>query len=172
MERWRRVDLAEAGDARAELYACCGSGRWVDRMLARRPFGTLDALVTVARELWFALGETDWREAFAQHPKIGDRESLRARFPATHHLSSAEQAGVTGAREDVLDALAELNQVYEQKFGYRFIVCATGKTADEMLALLRARLPNAPEVELPIAAEEQAKITAIRLSSPVSATSR
>ena len=99
------------------------------------------------------------------HPKIGDRESLRARFPATHELSAREQSGINGATEEVLTALADGNRAYEDKFGFIFIVCATGKRADEMLALLRARLGHDRATELRIAAEEQARITAIRLES-------
>jgi 2-oxo-4-hydroxy-4-carboxy-5-ureidoimidazoline decarboxylase len=145
------------------LAACCGATRWVDRMVARRPFGSSARLLAAARDEWFALGEADWREAFAHHPKIGDRDALRRHFPATAHLSEREQAGVSGAPDDVRNALAEGNREYQRRFGYIFIVCATGKTADEMLTLLRARLPNDPATELRIAAEEQAKITALRL---------
>lgn len=132
-------------------------------MIARRPFASRDALLAAAREEWFALSPDDWREAFSHHPKIGDREALRARFPATHHLSEREQAGVSGASDDVLEALAEGNLAYEQKFGHIFIVCATGRSAEEMLAALRARLVNDVDTEIRIAAGEQAKITALRL---------
>lgn len=158
MELWRRVDLGGPIQARAALRSCCGASRWVDRMMARRPFHSREAVLGAAREEWFALSPEDWREAFSHHPKIGDR------FPETHHFSSKEQAGVAGASEDVLSALAEGNRAYEDKFGYIFIVCATGKSAEEMLALLRARMANDPESEIRIAAEEQAKITAIRLT--------
>jgi 2-oxo-4-hydroxy-4-carboxy-5-ureidoimidazoline decarboxylase len=147
------------------LTACCGASRWVERMLARRPFGSADALLTAARDEWFALAEADWREAFAHHPRIGDREALRARFPATAHLSEREQSGVAGAADDVLEALAGANRDYEARFGYIFIVCATGKTAEEMLALLRDRLGNDAADEIRIAAAEQARITALRLQS-------
>jgi 2-oxo-4-hydroxy-4-carboxy-5-ureidoimidazoline decarboxylase len=163
MEPWQRRDDATAGEARALLAACCGAARWVDGMLSRRPFGSTESLLAAARDVWFALRETDWREAFAHHPKIGDREALNRRFPATAHLSAREQAGVSGVSDDRLDALAAGNQEYERKFGYIFIVCATGKTAEEMLALLRARLPNDPATEIRIAAGEQAKITELRL---------
>lgn len=132
-------------------------------MLARRPFGSDEALTTAARDVWCALEPDDWREAFSHHPKIGDRASLRARFPQTAHLSSAEQSGVDAASDETLDALATLNRAYEAKFGYIFIVCATGKSADEMLTMLRARMENDPRSELMIAAAEQAKITDLRL---------
>jgi 2-oxo-4-hydroxy-4-carboxy-5-ureidoimidazoline decarboxylase len=163
MEHSLRVDVATADEARELLRAACGSARWVERMLARRPFGRYASLLGAAREEWFALSEDDWREAFAHHPKIGDRESLARRFPATHHLSSQEQAGLASAVESVRDALTDGNRLYEQKFGYIFIVCATGKSAVEILRLLCERLDNEPEQEIRIAAEEHARITAIRL---------
>jgi 2-oxo-4-hydroxy-4-carboxy-5-ureidoimidazoline decarboxylase len=132
-------------------------------MLLRRPFGGVPALLTAAREEWFALAPDDWRDAFAHHPKIGDLGALRARFAATAALAEREQAGVAGAPDAILDALAEGNRAYEQKFGFIFIVCAAGRSAGEMLDMLRARLRNDLRTELLIAAEEQAQITARRL---------
>jgi 2-oxo-4-hydroxy-4-carboxy-5-ureidoimidazoline decarboxylase len=163
MEPWHRLDRAADGEARGLLQRCCGATRWVERMMARRPFGSNDALLAAAREEWFGLDRADWLQAFGQHPSIGDRESLRLRFADTAHLSEREQSGVAGASEDVLAALADGNREYEEKFGYLFIVCATGKSADEMHALLRERLRNLPDTELKIAAAEQAKITRLRL---------
>ena len=145
------------------LSRACGSARWVDRMMARRPFGGDARLLRAARIEWFGLTEADWLEAFSHHPEIGDRGSLAARFPATHDLSAKEQAAVGQAGDDVLSALAEANAAYRERFGFIFIVCATGMTAEEMLALLRARLANNRATELRTAAEEQAKITALRL---------
>lgn len=165
MQFWLTLDNASEDDARRMLTACCGVSRWVDRMLARRPFGSAEALLAAARDEWWGLTDADWREAFAHHPRIGDRDALRARFPATAHLSEREQSGVDGADDDVLDALAEANRAYEARFGYIFIVCATGKTAEEMLALLRERIGNEPADEIRIAAAEQAKITELRLQS-------
>jgi 2-oxo-4-hydroxy-4-carboxy-5-ureidoimidazoline decarboxylase len=166
MARSHELDRAADADARAILTRACGSSRWVERMMARRPFGSDARLLRAARIEWFGLTETDWLEAFSQHPQIGDRASLAARFPATHDLSATEQAGVGRAGDSVLSALAEANAAYLDRFGFIFIVCATGKTVEEMLALLRARLPNNRATELRIAAEEQAKITAIRLGNP------
>ena len=163
MARSRELDTATDADARALLARACGSSRWVDRMMERRPFGNDARLLRTARIEWFGLTEADWLEAFSHHPQIGDRASLLARFPATHDLSAKEQVGIDHAQNDVLSALAEANATYLDRFGFIFIVCATGKTADEMLALLRARLPNSRATELRIAAEEQAKITALRL---------
>jgi 2-oxo-4-hydroxy-4-carboxy-5-ureidoimidazoline decarboxylase len=163
MERWRRVNEAAAEEARELLTACCGSARWVEAMLGRRPFASQEAAFAAARHEWFRLSPDDWREAFSHHPRIGDRESLRARFPLTHQLSAREQASVADAGDALLDALADANERYLQKLGYIFIVCATGQRSDEMLALLEARLQNDPDTEILIAAEEQARITAIRL---------
>jgi 2-oxo-4-hydroxy-4-carboxy-5-ureidoimidazoline decarboxylase len=132
-------------------------------MMALRPYRSDEALYLAARREWFALTPEDWTDAFAGHPRIGDRENLRARFPATHHLSESEQAGVRAASDEILDALAAANAAYEQRFGYIFIVCATGKSADEMLDLLQARLQNDPASELRVAASEQARITEMRL---------
>ena len=165
MEPSRSINEAAPDDARRMLLTCCGSTRWADRMLARRPFKTPQYLIAAAREEWFALTQHDWLEAFRHHPKIGDRDALRQRFPATHHLSEREQAGMSGASDAVIDALAEGNRSYEAKFGYIFIVCATGLSADEMLAILRERLDNDPAREIQIAAEEQAKITVLRVVS-------
>jgi 2-oxo-4-hydroxy-4-carboxy-5-ureidoimidazoline decarboxylase len=163
MEPWRLLDLAAEPDARRLLSTCCGSTRWVERMLARRPFRTRQAMLAAAREEWFALSRADWREAFSHHPMIGDRESLRKRFPETGRLSEREQAGVNAASEDDLTALADANREYFSRFGYIFIVCASGRTIHEMLAMLRARLKNEPAVEIRTAAEEQARITELRL---------
>ena len=165
MARSRELDTATDADARALLARACGSSRWVDRMMERRPFGNDARLLRTARIEWFGLTEADWLEAFSHHPQIGDRTSLATRFPATHDLSAKEQAGIGHAHDAVLSALAEANATYLDRFGFIFIVCATGKTAEEMLALLRARLPNSRATELRIAAEEQAKITALRLGS-------
>jgi 2-oxo-4-hydroxy-4-carboxy-5-ureidoimidazoline decarboxylase len=164
MARSHELDAAPPEAAREMLSRACGSTRWVDRMMERRPFGSDARLLRAARIEWFGLTEADWLEAFSHHPQIGDRAALAARFPATHDLSAKEQAGVSGAHDDVLSALAEANASYLDRFGFIFIVCATGKTAEEMLALLRARLSNNRATELRIAAEEQAKITALRLS--------
>jgi 2-oxo-4-hydroxy-4-carboxy-5-ureidoimidazoline decarboxylase len=163
MAAWQRLDAADDAMARQLLSTCCGSGAWVERMLARRPFGSDARLLAVARDEWFALAPEEWREAFRHHPRIGERQALAARFPRTAHLSAEEQRGVAGANDGTLDALAQANDRYERRFGYIFIVCATGKTADEMLALLGDRLHNEPQTELIIAAREQSKITELRL---------
>jgi 2-oxo-4-hydroxy-4-carboxy-5-ureidoimidazoline decarboxylase len=164
MAPWRRLDEAGGAEARAWLWTCCGSARWVERMERRRPFGDQAALLSSAAEVWWGLGPDDWREAFAQHPKIGDRDALERRFATTAHLSADEQRGLDGARSDVLTALSEANGLYEETFGYIFIVCAKGRSAETMLALLRDRLSNDPAVEIRVAASEQAAITRLRLN--------
>ena len=164
MARLRELNEAPEAEVRAIFSRACGSSRWVDRMIARRPFANDAKLLFAARNEWFGLTEADWLEAFSHHPRIGDRAALEARFPKTHDLSSKEQAGVGAAHEDVLTALAEGNNAYFEKFGFIFIVCATGKSAAEMLAILRERLQRDRAAELRTAAEEQAKITALRLA--------
>jgi 2-oxo-4-hydroxy-4-carboxy-5-ureidoimidazoline decarboxylase len=163
MERWRRIDEAAPAEARALLRTCCGAERWVARMMSRRPFGHARAAVAAAHDEWFVLSPEEWREAFAHHPRIGDREALRRRFPATRALSEREQSGIDEASDDVLDALAGANRDYEARFGHIFIVCATGKTAAEMLGLIRERLQNDADTELRVAAEEHARICELRL---------
>src|SRR5262245_17232422 len=143
MEPWQRLDLASPDEARRLLFSCCGSTRWVALMVALRPFGSMDRLLGAARDAWGAVSDEDWKEAFSHHPKIGDG-SRHARFASTHHFSEAEQSGAAGAPDDVLESLADANRAYEARFGYVFIVCATGRSATEMLALLRQRLTNDP----------------------------
>ncbi len=146
-------------DARAALLRCCGASRWVEQMSARRPFADANALFAAARDIATTLTRSDWLEAFAGHPKIGDFESLRNQSA----WSAEEQSALSSAAEATLRALAAGNRAYEAKFGHIFIVCATGKTADEMLALLEQRLEHSPDEELRIAAAEQEKITHLRL---------
>ncbi len=162
------VDVLAEPAAVAAFLRCCGSRRWAVAMGRGRPYGDEPRLLAAAERAFEPLQRADWLEAFAHHPRIGDRGALAERFPTTADWSASEQVGVSGAAEDVLDALLEANRDYEARFGYIFIVCATGKSAAEMLALLRERLPNAPEAELEIAAAEQRKITAIRLKKLLS----
>lgn len=165
MEPWIEIDGASPEAAQELLARACGSSRWVARMVQRRPFRGQSRLLSAARIEWLGLGEADWLEAFAHHPRIGDRAALAARFPATHDLSAKEQSALGAAHEDVLTALAEGNEAYFERFGFIFIVSAAGKSAEEMLQLLRDRLSNDRATELRCAAEEQAKITALRLAS-------
>ena len=121
------------------------------------------AVFEVADRLWWELDRSDWLEAFASHPKIGDGVSPRREHAATAEWSNSEQSGTERASPTLLDKLAELNRRYEARFGYIFIVCATGKSAAEMLEILEQRLSHCPDDEIKLAAAEQAKITRIRL---------
>lgn len=159
------LNLMTSAEAHAALLRCCGAERWVLGMLERRPFASERELMSAADEVWARLGPADYLAAFAHHPEIGaNLDALRARFQSTAAWSSAEQAGVSRADEATLVALSEGNRAYKQRFGYLFIVCASGKSAREMLELLQARLANTPDAELGVAAAEQAKITKLRLS--------
>ncbi|MGI4740457.1 MAG: 2-oxo-4-hydroxy-4-carboxy-5-ureidoimidazoline decarboxylase [Janthinobacterium lividum] len=150
--------------ARAEALAtCCGAAAWVTALNQQFPFATAEALYAEADRGWHYLGEADWREAFTHHPKIGDVHALREKFASTATWAAGEQGAVRQAAQATLEALAAGNETYEQRFGYIFIVCATGKSAAEMLALLQARLPNEASQEIKIAMGEQAKITRLRL---------
>ena len=142
---------------------CCASRGWVLGMLEKRPFASDAALKSFATDVWWSLSPEEWLQAFAAHPMIGDFENLRSKFAATREWAGNEQAGVQNSDEGTLRRLADANREYREKFGYIFIVCATGKTADEMLAILEERLQNNPAIELPIAAAEQLKITLLRL---------
>lgn len=120
-------------------------------------------LVEDAEENWWSCSKEDWLEAFSHHPKIGDLGSLKSKFADTADWAGKEQGDVTSASENILKELAELNAAYEQKFGYIFIVCATGKSAPEMLELMKSRLDNDADTEIEIAADEQLQITRLRL---------
>lgn len=150
-EGLERLNAVSSEEATARLLPCCGSRAWARRMAEGRPFQSLAEMKERADGIWWSLGPEDWREAFAAHPRIGEKGG---------RWSEQEQAG---AREADRTALVEANRLYESRFDHIFIVCATGKSAEEMLDLLRSRLDNDPETELRIAAEEQRKITHLRL---------
>ena len=150
------------------LRTCCGSSVWAENMVVLFPVTDPSTLFAAAVEIWRNCSEKDWREAFTHHPKIGDIEGLKKKFAATEAWASAEQSGTGSASLEVLEALAKGNRIYEEKFGYIFIVCATGKSAAEMLGLLRERLGNEPEEEILIAMGEQEKITRLRLEKLLS----
>ena len=158
-------------EARSELLRCCGSSRWASAMADRRPFDDVPSLLAQGDAVWASLDREDWLEAFAAHPRIGSKRDVAAQSPETRAWAEGEQAGADAAADDTRRALQVENDAYGAKFGYIFIVCATGKSAEEMLALCRARLANSPEKELPIAAEEQRKITRLRLEKLVAQSS-
>jgi 2-oxo-4-hydroxy-4-carboxy-5-ureidoimidazoline decarboxylase len=148
---------------RQALFNCCGCAAWVEQVMQFFPVDDIVELLNDAEDTWYQCSESDWLEAFTHHPKIGDIESLKKKFAATAAWAGSEQGAVAAAPEDTLRALAAGNDAYEMKFGFIFIVCATGKSAAEMLALLEARLPNSREEEIRNAMEEQNKITRLRL---------
>jgi 2-oxo-4-hydroxy-4-carboxy-5-ureidoimidazoline decarboxylase len=132
-------------------------------MLSFIPADDLVELLEDAEEQWYKCSQEDWKEAFDHHPKIGDVRSLKKKFANTENWASDEQEGVKQASSKTLEELAKANRLYEEKFGYIFIVCASGRSAEEMLDILRSRLKNAEEKEIRIAADEQNKITKLRL---------
>ena len=145
------------------LRACCGSSAWVAGMVARRPFGTVPNVLAAADDVWRSLDRDDWHEAFAHHPRIGERRGALAQDARGAAWSAREQSRVSAAADHVRAELAAVNRAYEERFGHIYIVCATGKSAEELLALARTRLENDPQTELRVAAEEQHKITRLRL---------
>lgn len=146
-----------------ELFKCCGCTAWANKLAVKFPFKSIEELKKESDAIWFSLSEKDWKETFIHHPKIGDVESLKQKFASTASWAANEQSSVRTATEQILLGLKKGNDDYEKKFGYIFIVCATGKSAEEMLAILNSRLPNSPKEEIKIAATEQNKITHLRL---------
>ncbi len=173
MNTQTRITLHELNDLSEEIASeffgtCCASTAWIRAMIGSRPFANRDDLNRRAEELWFALSADDWLEAFEGHPRIGDVDSLRKKFAHTKDLAAGEQSGADGAEAATLIALKHGNDEYFAKFGFIFIVCATGKTAGEMLAILQERLPHDRDGELRIAAAEQNKITLLRIEKGLS----
>jgi OHCU decarboxylase len=162
-ESLEQLNSLPGNQAEAELLKCCGSQEWATQVGAARPFATVADLFAEAERVWWLLAPSAWLEAFHSHPKIGETRAAATTTAAAQRWSEDEQAGTRQAAQPTLAALAELNRVYEQKFGFIFIICASGKTSDEMLQQLRQRLDNEPEVELRLAAAEQARITQLRL---------
>lgn len=146
-----------------QFLRCCGSVRWATHMAHARPFDSVHDLLLKVQVAYTKMERKDWLEAFAAHPKIGEGTAIKKKFSTTHAWASAEQGGMAGAAKVLLDDLAEANQEYENKNGFIFIVCATGKSPREMLTLLQARLHNDFDTEVRNAAEEQKKITSLRL---------
>src|SRR5438445_171204 len=149
--------------AEAEFLKCCGSQRFASAMAVARPFADLDGLLTNADSISRSLSSEDWLEAFRAHPKIGERKAAVAQSEEARKWSAQEQSGTNDAAATTMAALAKGNRDYEQRFGFIFIVCATGKSSEEMVAILQTRLQNEPDTEVAVAAEEQRKITRLRL---------
>lgn len=158
------LDGLDADNAARELLRCCGCVRWARDMAGSRPFGDDDAVHAAATLLWGCATEGDVVEALSHHPDIGsDLEALRRRFASTAAWSGSEQASVATADEGTLVALRDGNLAYRAKFGFGFVICATGKSATQMLEALRERLANDRATEISNAAREQGAITHLRL---------
>lgn len=156
------LNALEPAAARAALGQCCGARRWVEGMMDLCPFPSDESLLASADRIWFELDPEDWLEAFAHHPRIGER-SAAGQSPEAQRSSRHEQAGMDQSSRFVQAAMIEKNLAYEDLFGHVFLICATGKSGDEMLTALEHRLLNEPDVELRIAAAEHAQITQLRL---------
>ncbi len=150
--------------AESELLKCCGSTVWAQRLSVARPFSSLEELNRKASEIWWSLGEGDWLEAFRSHPKIGERKAEQVVSPEAQSWSEQEQSATHNTAQATMQTLRELNRLYEEKFGYIFIICATGKSTEDIIANLRRRLNNDYQEELEISAEEQNRITQLRLT--------
>jgi OHCU decarboxylase len=158
-----RLNSLSPADAQAEFLKCCGAARWARMLTEARPFADVPSLLSKADEFWWLLTEADWLEAFRAHPKIGERKAATIQSAQAQNWSAEEQSAVTTAADHTIAELALKNREYEERFGFIFIVCATGKSSEEMLDLLTTRLRNVPETELNIAATEQSRITRLRL---------
>lgn len=159
LDRWNK---AEEGEALRAMIACCGAKRWAEAMVALRPIESVMELSVAADRVWSMMEAADWMEAFACHPRIGERKAAHA-LAKSQAWSRQEQSSAADAEEAVLAELAAGNTLYEERFGFTYIVCATGKSAEEMLSILNRRLANERAAELREAAEQQRQITQIRL---------
>ena len=159
----RRLNQLSAERAEAEFLTCCGSTRWAKLMTEARPFANFEEVSSKANEIWALLGEQDWLEAFRAHPKIGERKAAAIQSQQAVIWSAQEQSQAQQVADETKAAIAEGNRVYEDRFGFIFIICASGKSAAEILSSLNQRLTNSIETELRIAAAEQQKITRLRL---------
>lgn len=156
---WNAAEEAAALEA---MLACCGARRWASAMVESRPITSVAELSAAADREWSSMGEGDWRQAFACHPRIGERKASHASAQSAA-WSIQEQSAATSAAQRVLAELTEGNAQYERRYGFTYIVCATGKSAEEMLAILKRRLSSDVETELREAAEQQRQILQIRL---------
>ena len=151
-------------EAQAAFTRCCGASRWASQMVTRRPYSNLESILQAADDAWNTMENEDFLEAFSHHPKIGaSLESLKEKFAPTKTWSSNEQESVASASDETILALRDANVAYEERYGFIFIVCATGKSAEEMLGILNSRMGHTYDEEIQIAAQEQAKITRLRL---------
>jgi OHCU decarboxylase len=155
--RIAKFNVQPEAAAKAALFACCGSRRWAREMSSARPYRDLAHACEVADQIWWSLERADWLEAFRAHPKIGERATRGAEI--ARRWADQEQSAARAVLEDVAARLAAQNLAYEEKFGYIFLVDATGKSSEEMLAILEQRIQNDPQREIQEAAEQQRRIT-------------
>jgi 2-oxo-4-hydroxy-4-carboxy-5-ureidoimidazoline decarboxylase len=160
LDRWNALPAQEAV---GEILPCCGSDMWAAGMVSRRPIQDEISLLTVADEIWADLEERAWLEAFRSHPRIGDSCAAKTVAPQSSSWSAREQEKAASGDETLMTELRNGNLAYEKKFGRIFIVCAMGKSAGEILEILRHRLDNDEATELQLASEEQRKIMQLRL---------
>lgn len=161
MEPLNAMSAADAADA---FVKCCGSPEFGRRMAAARPFASFDDVLATSRKVWYDCPAAEWELAFKAHPRIGDVSALKEKFASTANWCEGEQSAAQASMDDAtINELAEWNKKYEEKFGRVFLICASGKPADVILAALKERYPNEQDVELRNAADEQQKITEIRL---------
>jgi len=163
-----RINHAGEADAESMFRDCCGSAEWARRMTTSRPFVSDRELIETAGAIWYGLETADWLEAFSAHPKIGETRAASSQDTRSAKWSEGEQAGMNSADAPLRQELAVANREYYEKFGFIFIVCATGKSAEEMLEHCRVRISNERETEIAIARSEQQKITEIRLKKLLS----
>jgi OHCU decarboxylase len=163
------LNVLPSAEAAEHLRACCGSSRWVESMLDRRPFASAEALLAAADETWRATGPVDWDEAFAHHPRIGERQAAASVSAAAQAWSAGEQSTAARAAGATRAALVDANDAYQRRFGRIYIACAAGRSAEELLADMERRMSNDPETERAVAAEEQRKITGLRLRALIGA---
>ena len=150
-------------EAKAVIESCCCAPRWIEGMLKQRPYQSVAELLKTADDVWATMERNDYLAAFEGHPQIGDVSTLREKFRNTANTAGHEQSGMQQASEQTLQRMMELNSAYLEKFGFIFIVFASGKSAEQMLELIEQRIDNDADTELKLAAAEQAKITKLRL---------
>lgn len=159
------LNLVPEEELRSDLFRCCGSYQWVERMVQARPYENLHHLCAEANRAWWSLPESEWRFSFLSHPRIGDVDALKEKYMKNPEAwEGGEQSGADDAALETIAALKRGNDEYYDKFGHIFLICATGKSAEDMLSALRERFLASSRAELLVAAGEQAKITLLRLN--------
>jgi len=165
--RWNGLPTEEAA---SEILPCCGSHAWAEKLAAQRPFSTLESLFAASDAVWLALDHSDWQQAFDSHPRIGQRHAQSATAQSLSWSSGEQSAAMASQDYAAKVALAEGNREYEAKFGRIFLICASGKSTQEILVVLRERMGNTADDELREAVEQQRQITQLRLRRWLEAT--